>query len=120
MTIQVVLEDSFAGHQGNDLFDTDKNSCYRNFKVKKTATLLELLETLSEGLVCVPYTIIYYLPNSFELAYSKNIHLQKVTEHILPSNGGFRLKLCTDSAFCLTTYDKATVILIIRHNARHF
>ncbi len=29
MTVQVVLEDSFAGHQGNDLFDPDNQNSYR-------------------------------------------------------------------------------------------
>ena len=29
MTVQVVLEDCFAGHQGNDLFDPDNQLSYR-------------------------------------------------------------------------------------------
>jgi ubiquitin carboxyl-terminal hydrolase 7 len=49
MTIQVVTEDNFASHQGNDLFDIDKCN-YRNFKVKKTATLMEFMEMVAETL----------------------------------------------------------------------
>lgn len=47
---QVVLEDSFCGHQGYDLYDQDKVQ-YRMFKVKKSATLQDFLEQLSETLV---------------------------------------------------------------------
>ncbi|XP_013388428.1 ubiquitin carboxyl-terminal hydrolase 7 [Lingula anatina] len=49
MNVQVVTEDDFSGHQGNDLFDIEKIN-FRNFKVKKTATLMELMEILSENL----------------------------------------------------------------------
>ncbi|XP_013784489.1 ubiquitin carboxyl-terminal hydrolase 7-like [Limulus polyphemus] len=47
MNVQVLTEDSFNGHQGNDLFDSERTS-YRTFKVKKVATLKGLMETLSE------------------------------------------------------------------------
>lgn len=47
MGVQVLTEDSFAGHQGNDLYDPEKAS-FRNFKVKKLATLRELLELVAE------------------------------------------------------------------------
>lgn len=49
MNVQVVTEDYFCGHQGTDLFDVDRAN-FRNFKVKKTATLREFLETLAENL----------------------------------------------------------------------
>ncbi|XP_065302370.2 ubiquitin carboxyl-terminal hydrolase 7 isoform X9 [Dermacentor albipictus] len=47
MGVQVLTEDNFSGHQGNDLYDPDK-AHYRNFKVKKLATLRELLELVAE------------------------------------------------------------------------
>ena len=50
MNVQVVTDDSFYGHQGNDLFDPDRAN-YRTFKVKKTATVSEFLETLAENMV---------------------------------------------------------------------
>ena len=50
MNIHVALEDNFAGHQGNDLFDPEKVN-YRSFRVKKTATLVDFMTTLSESLV---------------------------------------------------------------------
>ena len=50
MQVQVVLEDYFEGHHGNDLFDIDKCP-FRMFRVKKTAKLTEFMEMLSENLV---------------------------------------------------------------------
>lgn len=50
MTVNVLLEDSFDGHQGNDLYDPE-HAHYRMFRVRKQATLHEFLELLSESLV---------------------------------------------------------------------
>lgn len=50
MTVNVLLEDSFDGHQGNDLYDPE-HALYRVFRVRKQATLHEFLEVLSESLV---------------------------------------------------------------------
>lgn len=50
MTVQVVLEDSFDGHQGNDLFDPEK-AHYRVFRVKKQMTLQDFMEQLAATLV---------------------------------------------------------------------
>ncbi|XP_015122798.1 ubiquitin carboxyl-terminal hydrolase 7 isoform X2 [Diachasma alloeum] len=49
MTVNVLLEDSFDGHQGNDLYDPE-HAHYRMFRVRKQATLHEFLELLSESL----------------------------------------------------------------------
>ena len=49
MTVNVLFEDSFEGHQGNDVYDQEKAS-YRAFRVKKQATLMEFVEILSESL----------------------------------------------------------------------
>lgn len=50
MTVNVLLEDSFDGHQGNDLYDPER-ALYRVFRVRKQTTLNEFLEQLSESLV---------------------------------------------------------------------
>lgn len=50
MTVNVLLEDSFDGHQGNDLYDPE-HALYRVFRVRKQATVHEFLELLSESLV---------------------------------------------------------------------
>lgn len=47
MQVNVVLEDEFQGHQGNDLFDQDKAQ-FRGFRVRKQATLQELMEMFSD------------------------------------------------------------------------
>ncbi|KAJ4444389.1 hypothetical protein ANN_06181 [Periplaneta americana] len=49
MSVQVLLEDSFDGHQGNDLYDPDR-ALYRIFRVRKQTTLQELLEQLADSL----------------------------------------------------------------------
>lgn len=52
MTIQVVYNDNFYGHQGTDLFDPDRVN-YRTFKVKKSCSILEFLDIISENMVCI-------------------------------------------------------------------
>lgn len=47
MGVHVLLEDAFDGHQGNDLFDPEKVNP-RIFKIKKQATLQEMMEIMSE------------------------------------------------------------------------
>jgi len=49
MQVQVVLEDYFEGHHGNDLFDVEKCP-FRMFRVKKTAKLTEFMDILAENL----------------------------------------------------------------------
>lgn len=48
MTVNVVLEDDFDGHQGNDLYDPER-AHYRAFRVRKQATVAELMEMLAEN-----------------------------------------------------------------------
>jgi len=52
MNVQVLLEDAFEGHQGNDLYDPETAHC-RAFRVKKQSTLNELMELLSQAFVSV-------------------------------------------------------------------
>jgi len=49
MTVKIVLEDAFYGHQGNDLFDPETTPTLE-FRVKKAATLRESMTMLSEEL----------------------------------------------------------------------
>ncbi|XP_066139547.1 ubiquitin carboxyl-terminal hydrolase 7 isoform X1 [Euwallacea fornicatus] len=48
MTIQVLLEDQFDGHQGNDLYDPE-HAQFRVFKIRKQATVAEMLEMLADA-----------------------------------------------------------------------
>ena len=52
ITVNVLLEDNFDGHQGNDLYDPE-HALYRVFRVRKQCTLHEFLELLSDSLVSV-------------------------------------------------------------------
>ncbi len=46
MTIRMLTEDAFVGHQGNDLYDTDK-VVYKEMRVKKSDSLREVMECLA-------------------------------------------------------------------------
>lgn len=50
MQVNVILEEEFQGHQGNDLFDPDK-AHFRQFRVRKQAFLQDLMEMFSETFV---------------------------------------------------------------------
>lgn len=54
MTVNVLLEDSFDGHQGNDLYDPE-HALYRVFRVRKNATLNDFIELLSDTLVSLSF-----------------------------------------------------------------
>lgn len=56
MSINVLLEDSFDGHQGNDLYDPDR-ALYRVFRMKKTATIAEMMEMLADSFKYPPEQI---------------------------------------------------------------
>lgn len=47
MNVNVVLEEAFDGHQGNDLYDPER-AHYRVFRVRKQATVAELMEMLAD------------------------------------------------------------------------
>nr|XP_012150583.1 PREDICTED: ubiquitin carboxyl-terminal hydrolase 7 isoform X5 [Megachile rotundata] len=49
ITVNVLLEDNFDGHQGNDLYDPE-HALYRVFRVRKQCALHEFLKLLSDSL----------------------------------------------------------------------
>lgn len=49
---QMVTEDQFCGHQGNDMYDEEKVK-YTVFKVLKSSTLQEFVQNLSQTMVRV-------------------------------------------------------------------
>lgn len=49
---QMVTEDQFCGHQGNDMYDEEKVK-YTVFKVLKSSTLQEFVQNLSQTMVSV-------------------------------------------------------------------
>lgn len=48
ITINVLLEEYFEGHQTTDLFDSEKVHC-RSFKMKKTQTIADLMDAFKEA-----------------------------------------------------------------------
>lgn len=56
MNVQVLLEDSFCGHQGNDLYDPER-VMYKVFRIKRTATLQDLMEHFAEAFVSLIYVL---------------------------------------------------------------
>ena len=49
---QIVAEDQFCGHQGNDMYDEEKVK-YTVFKVLKNSSLAEFVQNLSQTMVRV-------------------------------------------------------------------
>lgn len=54
MQVNVILEEEFQGHQGNDLFDMDK-AHFRQFRVRKQTTANELMEIFSDTFVSMHF-----------------------------------------------------------------
>lgn len=50
LRFQIVTEDQFCGHQGNDMYDEEKVK-YTVFKVLKSSTLAEFVQNLSQTMV---------------------------------------------------------------------
>ncbi|XP_076275617.1 ubiquitin-specific protease 7 isoform X3 [Rhynchophorus ferrugineus] len=48
ITIQVLLEDQFDGHQGNDLYDPE-HAQFRIFKIRKMASVADMMEMLADA-----------------------------------------------------------------------
>lgn len=49
--MQIVAEDQFCGHQGNDMYDEEKVKCIV-FKVVKNSSLAEFVQNLSQIMEC--------------------------------------------------------------------
>lgn len=50
LCLQIVAEDQFCGHQGNDMYDEEKVR-YTVFKVLKNSSLAEFVQSLSQTMV---------------------------------------------------------------------
>ncbi|KAL7638741.1 UNVERIFIED_CONTAM: hypothetical protein RMT77_010274 [Armadillidium vulgare] len=135
MNVHVVLEDSFSGHQGNDLYDPEKVH-YRIFKAKKTATLQQFLEQVAETL---KYPVEQIRPWPMNLRNNQTnrptlldleTDLQKSLVDISGNGGPWTLYLETvspDSELkALPTFDKDSDVLLFfkyydpRHKRIHY
>ncbi|XP_076047681.1 ubiquitin-specific protease 7 isoform X2 [Oratosquilla oratoria] len=135
MCVQVVLEDAFSGHQGNDLYDPDKVN-FRIFKVKKSATLQEFLEQVSESLKYPVEQIRPWplnlrtnqtnRPTLLDLDTDLNKQLIEISENINPWTL-FMETVPPDSGLkALPTFDKDSDVLLFfkfydpRHKRLHY
>lgn len=84
MTIQVVSNDNFYGHQGNDLFDLDRVN-YRTFKVKKSCSISEFLDIIAENMVCISvHKLKIYFDNRDVVGFPKLLKLSYQNSNLFP------------------------------------
>lgn len=135
MSVQVILEDAFLGHQGNDLYDPDK-ARYHMFRVKKNATLQDFMEQVAESL---KYPIEQIRPWPFNLRTNKtnrptlldlntDIHkpIVDISENINPWTVFFETVPPDSGLKMLTSFDKDSDVLLFfkyydpRHKRLHY
>lgn len=121
MSVHVVTADHFYGHQGNDLVDLEKANV-RNFKVKKTSTLLEFMEMLSETM---NYPMKQIRPWPFQCRQNQTYrptlldveaHLQKTVQEMAENESPWTLFVETlnpeSGLQALPSFDKESDVLI--------
>lgn len=121
MNVQVVTADHFCGHQGNDLFDPEKTN-FRIFKVKKTATLMEFMEMLSENLKYPIEKIrpwpfqsrenLTFRPTILDLEGDINKTVQELAENENPWTVFVETLTPESTSTCLPPFDKKSDVLI--------
>lgn len=121
MTINVLLEDCFDGHQGNDLYDPEK-VLYRVFKIKKTSTVAELMDTFADSFKYPreqirPWPFGSRSNNTFRpstLDHEQDLHKQiiEAAENINPWNIFLELLPPDSGLTALPSFDKEADVLI--------
>ncbi|XP_013790076.1 ubiquitin carboxyl-terminal hydrolase 7-like, partial [Limulus polyphemus] len=121
MNVQVLTEDNFNGHQGNDLFDPERAN-YRSFKVKKVATLRSLMETLSEQMnypinMIRPWPMTLrtnqtYRPSAVDLETDSNKPIIDLADNANPWTVFLETVEPDSGAGCLPEFDKDSDVLL--------
>ncbi|XP_074647259.1 ubiquitin carboxyl-terminal hydrolase 7-like isoform X2 [Tubulanus polymorphus] len=121
MNVQVVTEDLFDGHQGNDLFDPEKVN-FRNFKVKKNATLTEFMTMIGENmkypvLDLRPWALNYrqnqtFRPSVIDMDVQANKTVQEISEGENPWTLFIETKDLDSSQEHLPSFDKESDVLL--------
>ncbi|XP_076333936.1 ubiquitin carboxyl-terminal hydrolase 7-like isoform X2 [Tachypleus tridentatus] len=121
MNVQVLTEDNFNGHQGNDLFDPERAN-YRSFKVKKVATLRSLMETLSEQMnypinMIRPWPMTLrtnqtYRPSAVDLETDSNKPIIDLADNANPWTIFLETVEPDSGAGCLPEFDKDSDVLL--------
>lgn len=121
MTINVLLEDSFDGHQGNDLYDPER-ALFRVFKIKKMATIAELMEMLADAFKYPPEQIRPWpfsqrsnqtvRPSTLDLEADLHKTVIDAAENLNPWNIFLELLPPDLGLSVLPTFDKETDVLL--------
>ncbi|XP_017767859.1 PREDICTED: ubiquitin carboxyl-terminal hydrolase 7 isoform X1 [Nicrophorus vespilloides] len=121
MTLNILLEDSFDGHQGNDLYDPEK-ALYRVFKIKKNSTVAEMMEMLADGFKYPPEQIRpwpfntrsnnTFRPSMLDLDSDLHRHVIDAAETQNPWNIFLELLPPDSGAIGLPPFDKETDVLM--------
>lgn len=121
MTINVLLEDSFDGHQGNDLYDPER-ALFRVFKIKKMATIAEMMEMLADAFKYPPEHIRPWpfsqrsnqtvRPSVLDLEADLHKNVIDAAENMNPWNIFLELLPPDSGQATLPTFDKETDVLL--------
>lgn len=121
MTLHILLEDSFDGHQGNDLFDTEK-ALYRIFKIKKTSTVGDMMEMLADAFKYPPEQIRpwpfnnrsngTFRPSVLEVEQDLHKTVNEAAENHTPWNVFLELLPSDAPSASLQPFDKDTDVLM--------
>ncbi|KAK9885250.1 hypothetical protein WA026_010749 [Henosepilachna vigintioctopunctata] len=121
MTVNVLLEDSFDGHQGNDLYDTERVH-YRVFKIRKNATVAEMVEMMADAFKYPPEQIRPWpfclrsnqtlRPSILDLDAVLHKHVVEAAENQNPWNIFLELLPPDLGLTALPTFDKVSDVLL--------
>ncbi|KAJ8938767.1 hypothetical protein NQ318_009122 [Aromia moschata] len=121
MTINVLLEDSFDGHQGNDLYDPER-ALFRVFKIKKMASIAEMMEMLADAFKYPPEQIRPWpfsqrsnqtvRPSVLDLEADLHKTVIDAAENMNPWNIFLELLPPDSGQTALPTFDKETDVLL--------
>lgn len=124
MTINVFTEDSFMGHRGVDLYDVNREASWykTSFKVKKTTTLKEVVETIAEQMKYPPEGIRLWpitlrandtsRPNGLDYESEKNRQVSDVCESSSPWNVFLEMVDADSPTLTLEPYSRESHVLI--------
>ncbi|XP_044758285.1 ubiquitin carboxyl-terminal hydrolase 7 isoform X2 [Coccinella septempunctata] len=121
MTVNVLLEDSFDGHQGNDLYDTER-AHYRVFKIRKNATVAEMMETMADAFKYPPEQIRpwpfcfrsnqTFRPSILDMDVVLHKHVAEAAENQNPWNMFLELLPPDSGLTALPIFDKVSDVLL--------
>ncbi|KAL0278652.1 UNVERIFIED_CONTAM: hypothetical protein PYX00_000410 [Menopon gallinae] len=121
MQVNVILEEEFQGHQGNDLVDLDK-AHFRQFRVRKQTTVKELMEIFSDTFKCPtaqmrPWPLLLRKnttrrPVAIDLEAEQNKSVVDLSENQNPLTIFLEMLPPDSGKTCLPSFDKDSDVLL--------